>query len=253
MDDLQLFAPFTKVSQQADGSILVHSVINDETVDDQGEVMDYAGTKAALDDFMTWRNVREMHQPSAVGTAESITHNDLAKRSEGILRIVDPSAVAKVLAKVYKGTSVGGNKGGQFAMEKLAGRPVRRILAPVINEISLVDRPSRPTAALTLMKRATMTTPAIIEGLDQLLAGLRGYRDTHLAKGAIAPASDAISAIDQVEALRQRVVAGGIFRGELGTGSEILAKMASTDLEAAGRQAAEATLRQMFPRGTSRR
>lgn len=153
-DPFSAFLPFTKVSAQADGSIRVHSVINDETVDDQGEILDYAGTKAALDDFMKFANVREMHQPSAVGVVESITHDDLAKVTEGILHIVDPLAVIKVTSGVYKGTSVGGSKGPIREMEKVGGRKVTRLRQPYISELSLVDRPSRPTAVMTLLKRS---------------------------------------------------------------------------------------------------
>lgn len=154
VDDFTVFLPFTKVSELGDGTIRVHSVINDETVDDQGEILDYLGTKAALDDFMKFANVREMHQASAVGIVESITHDDLAKTSEGILHVVDPTAVSKVLAKVYKGTSLGGAKGPIRTMEKVGGAKVTRLSQPYVTEISLVDRPSRPTAVMTLLKRS---------------------------------------------------------------------------------------------------
>lgn len=162
IDDFTVFLPFTKVSEVGDGTIRVHSVINDETVDDQGEILDYAGTKAALDDFMKFANVREMHQASAVGVVESITHDDLAKTTEGILHVVDPTAVSKVLAKVYKGTSLGGSKGPIRTMEKVGGAKVTRIKQPYITELSLVDRPSRPTAELTLLKRSETTEEATV-------------------------------------------------------------------------------------------
>ncbi len=152
--DFTVFLPFTKVSDLPDGTIRVHSVINDETVDDQGEILDYEGTKAALNDFMKWANVREMHQPSAVGIVESVTHDDLTKSSEGILHIVDPTAVAKTKADVYKGTSLGGSKGSTRLMQKVGGRNVTRLMGPIVTEVSLVDRPSRPTAVMTLLKRS---------------------------------------------------------------------------------------------------
>lgn len=180
------FLPFTKISEEPDGTLLVHTVVNDESVDDQGEVMDYVGTKAALDDFMVWANVREMHQLSAVGTAVSMTHDDLAKTSEAVLRVVDPAAVQKVLEGVYKGTSVGGKK-GPAKLEKVGGMTVRRLVAPFINEISLVDRPSRPTAALTLMKLSQAEGE---EGSvsDELETGAEGASTTETAAEGDQPA-----------------------------------------------------------------
>ena len=164
--DFRFFAPFTKIARQPDGSLLVHAILNDETVDDQGEIVDYAGGKAALDDFMKWANVREMHQPSAVGLVEALVHDDEAKASEAILRVVDPVAVTKVETGVYKGTSLGGSKGSARAMEKVGGAFVTRLLAPIVKEVSLVDRPSRPTAVLTLAKRAEPTFAERVEASD---------------------------------------------------------------------------------------
>ena len=164
--DFRFFAPFTKVARQPDGSLLVHAILNDETVDDQGEIVDYAGGKAALDDFMKWANVREMHQPSAVGLVEALVHDDEAKASEAILRVVDPVAVTKVETGVYKGTSLGGSKGSARALEKVGGAFVTRLLAPIVKEVSLVDRPSRPTAVLTLAKRAEPTFAERVEASD---------------------------------------------------------------------------------------
>jgi hypothetical protein len=185
------YTEFAKVDSLPDGTLLVHTVINDETVDDQSEILDYTGTKAALDDFMVWANVREMHQPSAVGVVDVISHDDVAKASSGILHIVDPLAVQKVLAGVYKGTSVGGSKGLERVMEKVGGQTVTRLMHPVVKELSLVDRPSRPTARLSLLKMAAG------DSIDRELAKgwmPAGVTNANLDDGDFAWVSDAYKA-----------------------------------------------------------
>lgn len=162
---LSVFLPFEKLEKQANGTLLVTSVLNDETVDDQGEIMDYDGTKDALDEYMKWANVREMHQESAVGTVQSITHDDVLRKSTAILEVVDPTAILKVEQKVYKGTSLGGWKRGRV-LQKVGGKQVARITKPIVIEASLVDRPSRPTARLSLMKVAGIEEPPMDETVE---------------------------------------------------------------------------------------
>lgn len=166
---LSVFLPFEVMEKRADGSLLVKAVINDETVDDENEIVDYDGAKTALDEFMKFANVREMHQKSAVGTVESIEHDDVMRKSTAILAVVDPTAILKVETKVYKGTSLGGWKRGLVKeLNKASGLPVTRVKAPVINEISLVDRPSRPTALLSMLKVAGIAEPPADEPNDAL-------------------------------------------------------------------------------------
>jgi hypothetical protein len=158
-DTFSLYRPFSKIEDQPDGSILVFSPINDETPDDQGEVVDFGGFQKAAIDYMQWANVREMHEHSAVGTMDQLVHDPVRKVSEGVMHIVDPTAVMKVKSGVYKGTSIGGNKRLDTAhMEKVGDKSVRRIMDLNLIEVSLVDRPSRPTARLTLLKRSDPET-----------------------------------------------------------------------------------------------
>lgn len=216
MNDFHLFAPFTKIAKQADGTIRAHSVIHDEALDDQGEIIDYDGGKAAIVDFMKYANVREMHGESAVGVVETVTHDDVARVSEGILHIVDPVAVQKVETGVYKGTSWGGLKGSQKALEKIGGHTATRLLAPTFIELSLVDRPSRPTAVLTLLKRADPVT----EGDD-------------MSKPAAAPAAGSVSREKTPAAVPDITVVaggGGAGNGTPAAATEPLAKAATDDL-----------------------
>ena len=184
-----VFAPFSKVAEQADGTLLVHSVINDETVDDQGEIVPYDVVKAASEDYMQWANVREMHEPSAVGTMQSLTHDDATRTTEGIIHVVDPDAVQKVLTGVYKGTSLGGSKVGAPTLVKVGGKTVKRLAGIHWMETSLVDRPSRPTAQLTIMKRSDAPGGDPVSDIEQ-----PGEVADDLAKAATDPAADPAAA-----------------------------------------------------------
>lgn len=101
--------------------------------DSYGTVIDLDSVRSCLPDYLKWRNVREMHQPSAVGTAEDITIDDT-----GVMlgvHVVDDSAWNKVKQGVYKGFSIGGKKDYQDG---------DRIFLKEITEFSLVDRPANP-------------------------------------------------------------------------------------------------------------
>lgn len=144
-----VYVPFTKVD---DEQRMVYGVATDETPDADDEVVDYAATKAAVADWSQWRNVREMHQPSAIGVAEEIALDDAAKSLSIGVKVVDEDAWAKVKAGVYKGFSIGGRK-LKSVMEKVGDRKVNRIMEYLLTEISLVDRPANPSALFSLVKR----------------------------------------------------------------------------------------------------
>lgn len=151
----RVFAPFEKVTKQDDGSLLVESVINDETVDDQGEIVTFEAVEKASAEYMNWANVREMHDPhTAAGTMLSLTSDPELRKHTGVIQVVDPEAIKKIEAGVYKGTSLGGMKTAFGGMTKSAGKLARQVTGILWNETSLVDRPSRPTAVLTLAKRS---------------------------------------------------------------------------------------------------
>lgn len=250
----QIFAPFTKVSEQDDGSLLVHSIINDETIDDQGEQVAYEAVKDASADYMKWAAVREMHGDSAAGSMVSLTHDDATRTTEGIIRVVDPVAIQKVQTGVYKGTSLGGRK-RERVMAKVAGRDVARLTKIDWIETSLVDRPSRPTAVLTLLKRAEgaegdadmSTTATAAEAvidtpateLDPLeKAAADDLTSVHIAKEQIAHLIEKESAegdTDQVGPLKAALAALDAFETseaeELGT-EEDTAQAAEEDAEA---------------------
>ena len=72
-----------------------------EAEDEQGEIITRDALTAALEDYMRFANIREMHRPSAVGIAEEASVD-----GKGLYLgacIVDRDAWAKVTAGVYKG------------------------------------------------------------------------------------------------------------------------------------------------------
>ena len=113
---------------------------------------------AATEDYMSWGAVREMHQPSAVGTALGrVTVTDADGNAEELdlgvswdakgawLRtaVVGTEAILKLDAGVYKGYSVG------IRATVMRGQDVE---ACTWIENSLVDRPADPDARIEIIR-----------------------------------------------------------------------------------------------------
>src|SRR5581483_2306363 len=100
---MRIYAPLAKVDA---AQRMVWGYASTAAEDDQGETITRDALAAALDDYMRFANIREMHQLSAVGVAEEAAVDD-----KGLYvgaRIVDPLAWEKVTGGVYKGYSIGG-------------------------------------------------------------------------------------------------------------------------------------------------
>ncbi|CAK0739902.1 hypothetical protein CCP3SC15_1070004 [Gammaproteobacteria bacterium] len=126
--DAKLFVDFTRTDDEAR---MVYGYATTESLDSYGTIIDLGSVEACLPDYLKWRNVREMHQPSAVGTADELTLD--AKGLFVGVHVVDDMAWTKVKEGVYKGFSIGGKKDYQIG---------NRIFIKRINEITLGDRPS---------------------------------------------------------------------------------------------------------------
>ncbi|MCB0207715.1 MAG: hypothetical protein KDJ52_00205 [Anaerolineae bacterium] len=149
MSRLTKFLPIAKIDEE---KRMVWGLASDETVDAEDEVTDYVATKAAVEEWREWANIREMHGASAVGVAQEIILDDETKSLWIGVKVVDDSAWQKVLDGVYKGFSIGG-KALKKISEVIDGRLVRRIIKYILIEISLVDRPANPSARFSLIKR----------------------------------------------------------------------------------------------------
>ncbi len=169
---MKLFADITKIDRE---QRMVFGYASTEVLDSQGEIVRKEALEAALPGYMRFANIREMHQPSAVGVAKEAEID--GKGLYLAARIVDDEAWAKVVEGVYKGFSIGG---------KVTARdPVAKNIITGVDllEISLVDRPANPEAVIELYKAARREPKQIWD------CGIAGHQ--HLAK---AGASQCIAA-----------------------------------------------------------
>jgi hypothetical protein len=122
-----------------------------QQLDKQADVVDYEGSKEA---FGAWAgNIREMHQPKAVGKAVNIVYDD---PTQSVFVTSHISAGAqdtweKILDGTLTGYSIGG-KTKQVEKGEIDGKPCRRVLKYDLSELSLVDSPALHTATFTLIK-----------------------------------------------------------------------------------------------------
>jgi len=143
---MKVFAAITKVEDNADGTITVEGIASTESTDTDGEVVKAAAIEAALPEFMRYGtgNMREMHQPLAAGTIDKADVIDGMTHITGT--VVDPVAITKVKAGVYKGFSIGGKVTSRDDLNK------KHVTGVKLVEISLVDRPANPDAVISMWK-----------------------------------------------------------------------------------------------------
>lgn len=174
------YAQISKIEPQEDGTLKVYGFASSGAEDSDGEVVTPDAMKAALPDYMKFGAVREMHQNIAAGTAIEASVEDDGKTSFGA-HVVDPIAVKKVTAGVYKGFSIGGkvlerSKANQKEITKLK-----------LVEVSLVDRPANPEAIFTMYKVET-DEPAKPDAPIAAVAGTEPSKEDSAAKAAPAAA-----------------------------------------------------------------
>lgn len=187
----QGWATITKVDEERR---IVYGIASTEDPDDQpgifkgeqyaGDIVSSEAMRAAAPDYLEFPAIREMHGPSAAGTA---VHFEI-KGAQTLVgaHVVDDQAWAKVVNKVYRGFSIGG-KMIDAEIVKIGGVPYRKITRLKLNEISLVDRPANPQARITLYKGADMD-------IDQ---GATDVADEQITKAA-----DPTKAIGMLQELR---------------------------------------------------
>ncbi len=153
MKSMNLFAQIAKIDESKHE---VWGVATAEIVDKEGEIFDYQSSKpyfkswsdeiAKATDGKSLGNVREMHEPSAVGKLVAIAFDDDLKQIRVGARIVDSVAWQKCMLGVYTGFSIG----GKYEKAWKDGEYVRFTANPV--EISVVDNPCVPGAHFTAVK-----------------------------------------------------------------------------------------------------
>jgi phage head maturation protease len=154
---------------------MVFGYASTEALDSQGEIVKREALEAALPDYMRFANIREMHQPSAVGVA---TEAEMDARGLFLAaHIVDPTAWEKVTAGVYKGFSIGGSVVGRDRAQKHVITGVK------LSEISLVDRPANPEAVFTMYKADALEKVGARNSAADL-ATIQAIHDQAVALGA---------------------------------------------------------------------
>ncbi|MBZ5508965.1 MAG: hypothetical protein LAO78_26190 [Acidobacteriia bacterium] len=184
MKSVHLFAQIAKIDESKHE---VWGVATAEVVDKEGEIFDYESSKpyfkswsdeiAKATDGKSLGNVREMHEPSAVGKLVAIDFDDDLKQVRVGARIVDSVAWQKCMLGVYTGFSIG----GAYVKAWKDGEFVRFTASPV--EISVVDNPCVPGAHFTAVKsdgtfEVRKFNPAPVSAHRAFKIGARHSKDT---------------------------------------------------------------------------
>lgn len=202
----KIFAPFTKVTMNEDGTCTVRCQMTAEVPDRSGETLNYEKSapliKAWSDDLektsggKSLGNVREMHQPNAVGKLTEIEFDDVAKTVDCEMMIVDQDAVNKIALGIY----TGGSLGGKYA-EKWTKGGVKYYSAQP-SEFSVVDYPCVPTAVFKMVGIDGTETEVAFQPW-QPTASETAHRATELAKAV----SDDAKWTDYLEPAREDLLA----------------------------------------------
>lgn len=143
---MQLYGQIEKCAGGDDGSIIVSGYASTSAIDGAGDIIVPDAIAKAVESWRRWGNIREMHQMSAVGTAVSAEMRDDKLWLEA--RIIDPLAIAKCKAGVYKGFSIGGRVIARDPADR------RKITKMALSEISIVDQPENRETGFSLAKAA---------------------------------------------------------------------------------------------------
>ena len=142
-ENFNFFLPLSKAERQRDGSVLVSGYCSTPTLDMDDEIVSLDAIRKALPGYWAWRNIRQMHQSSAVGIGKEA--NVDANGCFLTAKITDKEAAQKCLDGVYKGFSIGGRK---LAKQ---GNTITEIDWV---ETSIVDRPANPECKFDVAKKA---------------------------------------------------------------------------------------------------
>lgn len=151
-DNVRLSMPLTKVNEE---KRLVSGFASLDNADSQSDIVLASASARAFSRFRG--NIREMHQPVAVGKMvnfreESFTDPKTGQQHKGIYVTVYVSKGAqdtweKVLDGTLTGFSIGGNVlDADTEFDKAAGKSVRFIKDYELVELSLVDNPANQLA-----------------------------------------------------------------------------------------------------------
>jgi|APSaa5957512535_1039671.scaffolds.fasta_scaffold00879_20 hypothetical protein len=155
--DLQLSFPISFIKKE---ERVVVGIATSDNIDKSGDVVDF---QASVSAFGNWQgNIREMHQPLAVGKAVGYRSVDINHEGQNFKGIEVSAYISKgaedTWQKVLDGTLSAFSIGGRI-MERVEdehrmfrGQPVSVVTEYELGELSLVDNPANPAANITLVK-----------------------------------------------------------------------------------------------------
>lgn len=159
--DVQLTIPILKVDKD---KRIIRGVATAECLDAHGEVVDYDTAKKC---FSAWKgNIREMHQPIAVGSAVKVEFDDANKQVivESYISKGAEDTWLKILDGTLKDYSIGAR--ALKKSEKVGNGTQTRLLLQSMGELSVVDSGACPGTGLTIVKM-TGETPEVAQELTE--------------------------------------------------------------------------------------
>jgi len=185
-DSVRLSMPFSKVDVERR---IVSGFATLDNVDKQNDIVT---TEASMKAFKKFRgNIREMHQPSAVGKMVSFKEDkyfdpETKKFYTGIYVSAyvskgAPNTWEKVLDGTYTGFSIGGkmNKWDDAYDEKIDAQ-IRIIKEYDLVELSLVDNPANQFASILSVEKVDGVNVIKAEGMDTILENVFWDQDSGL-------------------------------------------------------------------------
>jgi phage head maturation protease len=144
-DSFNVFLPISKVDTE---KRMVWGYASTASKDLQGEIVTTEAIKAALPDYMQYRNIRVMHTNKAVGSTVEANVDEKGLYIGAKIRDDETWKLCQESSKgandqVYRGFSIGGSK-----VEKV-GDTIKELR---LTEISLVDRPANPDCKIDFAK-----------------------------------------------------------------------------------------------------
>lgn len=172
MNKATLYTQFSKVEAQEDGTAIVFGTVSSESLDGDNQITDIEWFRKASAEWSKLGNIREMHQPSAVGKGIELIDN--GDSFELRAKIIDPLAAKKCIEGVYNGFSWGGKSlpGNPMRIIKDNGAAKGRIVGGAIVEISVVDNPANPDAVFQVVKSLDLDDGDADPRLDYLTLGI---------------------------------------------------------------------------------
>lgn len=149
-----LHVPISKVDEE---QRMVYGVATTEDVDSQNDIVDYGASKKAFSEWLG--NIREMHEPKAVGKRIETEYDDKNKQVIIGAKISESADGENAWIKIQEGVLTGFSIGGKvhkISTEKVKvdGEEVSatRIIDYDLSEVSLVDNPANANAKFLMVK-----------------------------------------------------------------------------------------------------